>query len=51
MIKIITAIVNKQEKEIINEGLKIKPLKNISKVMGFRFYHLSKKKKKKQSNR
>lgn len=44
MIKIITAIVNKQEKEIINEGLKIKPLKNISKVMGFRFYHLKKKK-------
>lgn len=45
MVKVIAVLLDKQEKKIFNEGLKIKPLKNISKVMRFRFYKLNKKEK------
>lgn len=43
MVKVIPALLDKQGEEIFKEGLKIKPLKNISKVIGFRFYSLNKK--------
>lgn len=37
----IAALLDKQKKETFDEVLKIKPLKNISKVTGFKLYHLS----------
>lgn len=44
MVKVIPALLDKEGKEIFKEDpLKIKPLKNISKVIGFRFYSLNKK--------
>lgn len=38
-----TALLDKQGKETINEGLQIKSLRSISEVLGFRLYHLNKK--------
>lgn len=46
MVKDINALLDKQKKETFNEVLKIKPLKNSSKVMGFKLYHLNKKRNK-----
>ena len=43
MVKVIAALLDKPGKQIFNEGLIIEPLKNISKVLGFRLYHLNKK--------
>ena len=49
MVKGITALLDKQKKETFNEVLKIKPLKNISNVMGFKLYHLNKEKEQSQT--
>lgn len=43
MVKVITVLLDKQGKQIFNEGLIIKPLKNISRVLSFRLHHLNKK--------
>lgn len=41
MVKEITALLDKQKKETFDGVLKIKPLKSISKVTGFKLYHLN----------
>lgn len=46
MVEGITALPDKQEKQTFDEVLKIKPLKNISKVMGLKLYHPNKKRNK-----